>query len=935
MVPAQARLVRVAAVVLLLIAAACSDHAGEVVVYAPAAPSTGTALAVQDLVTDLGMISGRTVTRKVGRAAGCEEGALRVVVLGEDADASPALEPQAYTIEEQRCGDDGHLVILRGGSMLASQWAIYELLEGLGVRYFHPERTYYPAAARWPASPFDVAARPAFVRRSLHAHRTHPIELSAPLAGSPAEAERYQRHWIDWNVKIRSTSVDGWDASVLGTYPYERGFPRLAGINLLNAQQGGRPVIDVDDPRPETVQIAEAIDVQMAPLEGAPPVSEFNFQFNPNEFTVVDEQQTVDRLTFITTYIGERWPGVEVFAINHGTAQGPGPTFGIRFFDLPQLAPPALSVQVHPLMFYDLERPAPVYGNADFTFQRDWIIREQARRRIQYYPEGSWWLTFDLPVPLYLAPVTLEARDHDLKLLAPYISGDERATTGVIGHRLFSSGHEWGYWMIDYCTARMTWDLELGWVGCLDHVTSAFAHGAQIRDVLEAVGRAQVAPLRDPAILAMLVGSDDETEAAAGAGIHFHPLPPAPADVLRWSDEAAAQLATGSVAPLAPMADQYRQWAEVLASLVADQSPEQAPWVREIADGLRITGLRAAHARAVYATTLQLRAAIRDRDFDAVAAAQAGLAEARAVTAEAAAIVEAREADYRYPAHLTIAGDEPGTADALPNQTIYPYRYLSRTHRLFYWHRPDAQLAATFGGDRITVTDRILTLGRALDVAVLVDGITELTLVWGDGDVTTVLDPQIAPHTYAAEGVYDWTLDVVHALGALRHTDRCAIVARRLAFVKGALDITAPAGAGLIEGLLPGLVIGLGTDAGGEFLVLGQALADPPVVERGTVVRRGRTGLTSGPADLQLELRNVGPITVFGAVITVSDGSGPTARTLQITGELSTDEVIALIVATGGFDETGAREVVAGQLGYTPETLPARVPLDVRAMGTE
>ena len=62
--------------------------------------------------------------------------------------------------------------------------------------------------------------------------------------------------------------------------------------------------------------------------------------------------------------------------------------------------------------------------------------------------------TFDLPVPLYLAPATLEARQTDLELLRPYLSNGENATTGIYGHRLFTSGQEWGYWLIDYCTAH-------------------------------------------------------------------------------------------------------------------------------------------------------------------------------------------------------------------------------------------------------------------------------------------------------------------------------------------------------------------------------------------------------------------------------------------------------------------------------------------------
>ena len=59
--------------------------------------------------------------------------------------------------------------------------------------------------------PLQVRARPAFARRSMHVHRDHPVELSAPKDADKAQMAALQRRWIDWNVKLRQTQVDGWD----------------------------------------------------------------------------------------------------------------------------------------------------------------------------------------------------------------------------------------------------------------------------------------------------------------------------------------------------------------------------------------------------------------------------------------------------------------------------------------------------------------------------------------------------------------------------------------------------------------------------------------------------------------------------------------------------------------------------------------------------
>src|SRR4029077_3453544 len=91
---------------------------------------------------------------------------------------------------------------------------------------------------------------------------------------------------------------------------------------------------------------------------------------------------------------------------------------------------------------------------------------ESRKRPIVYYPESSWWLTFDQAVPLYLAPATLDARQWDLGWLSPLRADRDGAPSGVVGHHLFTSGQEWGYWLVDYCVAGVTWDLGVTHARC-------------------------------------------------------------------------------------------------------------------------------------------------------------------------------------------------------------------------------------------------------------------------------------------------------------------------------------------------------------------------------------------------------------------------------------------------------------------------------------
>ncbi len=347
----------------------------------------GIRLAIDDLRADVGHWGGAVSVEEPGPAR-CVRGELRLAIaapgpaargLADDACARAPLDAQEYLIREQRCGS-GRRVVLAGGSLLAGQWAVYDLLQRLGIRYFHPEQTYYPPHPAWPAAPIDVREHPAFRDRSMHVHGDHPVDLSPPRALAGLAMADYQRRWIDWNVKLRQSLVDGgFDAALVGTYAYDRGFPRVVGLNLANGQQGGRPVLDLGDPRPEHDQIAAAIDRLLAPAAGLPDASVLTVNFSPSEFTTADEDQTVDRLRFVASYVAARHPAVRLITINHGTHQEPVAKRHVRYFDLPQSAPPAMGVLVHPLMLYDLQRPAAgVYGNADFSHLQRWVRTERA-----------------------------------------------------------------------------------------------------------------------------------------------------------------------------------------------------------------------------------------------------------------------------------------------------------------------------------------------------------------------------------------------------------------------------------------------------------------------------------------------------------------------------------------------------------------------------
>jgi hypothetical protein len=732
----------------------------------------------------------------------CEEGRGHAVLTGGAlaAEPLPGATDQTFRIQEQRCGVGGMRVALGGGGTLGRQYAAYEWLHALGVRFFHPEQEYVPEAPRWDAAPRERLHTPPFRIRSVSLHLTHPLEMGDPFRrGDEAFFPEVQR-FIDWEIKnLASNGKKGIGTGELAGYGLMRGFWSEAGFDLHNRQQGGSSIINPDDPRSWQEQVTDAIELRMGDDPERYP-QHFGFTFNPSEFTEIDDQLAVEQMTFIADLFAERYPDTRLTTINHGTYGPPTEHYGVRFYDLPRFAPPNLGVRVHTLMFYDVFRPAPVYGNADFNFLYDFMAEEHTVRPIWYFPEAAWWLTFDIAVPLYL-PITVEARHRDIQGLKWMLSGK------LEGHHVFGTGHEWGYWQNEYCSFRLAADLDYSWRDCFADIADTAGPTAAPR-LLRALERTVALQERDIVygdLLPWLVGTDPETEVAYAAGIVFHELPPAITELLTW-DEPRIQRWMDHTRPLLQiMEDDY---ADLVADLRAVRSavPERGlPWFDEILDGIEVTGLRARHARNVYGAAITLRLAQLRGDADLLQQAHDLFDLALDDTQDALAVVARREAHYRYkPLDRAIAGGPDGDQD--DNWTVYGYRYLNRTHHAYYYTRIDGLVeAALQGADTpIAVDDALLSPTQELVARVYDLSLQQPSFDFGDG--ATAPGPTAA-HTYDAPGVYTLTATALRGAEPFTLSGRVAALLREWG-ASGRATVQEPTGAAVIAALIPGVTLG-------------------------------------------------------------------------------------------------------------------------------
>lgn len=84
----------------------------------------------------------------------------------------------------------------------------------------------------------------------------------------------------------------------------------------------------------------------------------------------------------------------------------------------------------------------------------DFMFQQAGKRNVMYYPETSYWVNFDIQVPLFL-PLYALNRLRDLRLIG---YREEKEKVAINGQYIFDSGWEWGYWLQDVVSARAVWN---------------------------------------------------------------------------------------------------------------------------------------------------------------------------------------------------------------------------------------------------------------------------------------------------------------------------------------------------------------------------------------------------------------------------------------------------------------------------------------------
>jgi hypothetical protein len=574
--------------------------------------------------------------------------------------------------------------------------ATYALLEEAGARFFHPMQELVPELG----SPFFPRAldahRTALTRvRGLQPHVLHPIEwmpsLHEPSDQSLAEAKRL----VDWVVKTGQNHLQWpllntpWDpvaahATKIIEYAHARGVTIGCSVQLDAKSALQNNYVLVSDAAKYEQQIQDGLTRLMkAPWD--------EVELSMGEFLTGDPENLITWLNVAALHLAKIAPNTLVGVHNH---VGNYPNLYVTFrgqpnqfyYQLPRYADARLGMTVHTLFWYDLYREGGMYQHPNFHFQRDFILEELAKKqhRVRYFPESAYWIATDIDVPAFL-PEFIEGRWTDIHGLDQELR--DKDLPPLDGHVIFSSGHEWNYWMHDYLTAKMLWEPGAPLDRFIAHVGSAYGScGSKITEDVTAVIALERQYLFEKRLVAYVSGEDNAVDLGALTGHVIRELRKKFDDLVTGPETDRAAFEGGVLADLDALVRAIRPIEDDVDARCRGSDATLAPWMGELRDGVRVLRMRLEQSTIVYRAILAYARGDRKK-------ASSLLAAAKAKVDEATPVIQGRAKSYRFDAGRLTNG--------YANSTNYAFGYLRQAHTQCFWRRENEQARRIIEDDAI------------------------------------------------------------------------------------------------------------------------------------------------------------------------------------------------------------------------------------------
>ncbi len=584
---------------------------------------------------------------------------------------------------------------------------LYGLLqEQLGFAFYHPRKTVMPEFETWPLKDsWTWKAEERFNKRGFHLHTMHPIELTeALLDHNYPEGQNMIKEYIDWLARngqnyfefnlLNSVDFKNWIPYIkeVVDYGHKRGVIMGLDLSLHMIQQ---KAFMLYKNFPATVKSKEKqIITNLNDLSKAG-FDVYNIEFSSTEFTSGNVEKKKKLQQLITDWALKN--NAKIMGRAHVVKkEGKVLSYETENINIDPKLDKHRGVLIHTVMFYEInEEKAPVYENENLKHMFDLLKEEQLKRETWYFPESAYWVTFDNSVPMLLLPY-LTARLNDILLMEKM---------KVPGHITFSSGWEWGYWLIDWSIARWSWKYGEDDINATDCVDKIFSD-KNISKTIEEILSIQQEYFKNQELMRYMVAQTVTDEVPKAIRFEFHPRPRwRYKDLFRNVDLAVLDtLRNEAILPL----ENFIKEAEVAQRKFEDaffntkMSEMDMVIFAELSLANRVTNLRAKHK------LFTLNAIINHRKQKLVGGSDSTnyyLEQAASIRAKAQLKVLEQEGFYKY--------DLNNIGRKRKGHTAYHFGYLYPVSNLHFWQREESQISKNKWG---FMHKNIWNLGKILGI---------------------------------------------------------------------------------------------------------------------------------------------------------------------------------------------------------------------------
>lgn len=601
--------------------------------------------------------------------------------------------PHHYTWTSKRVNQQIHLE-LQSPTAQGISFGLYGLLqEQLWFAFHHPKQTIIPDLQFWPLTEdFTWKAQPRFDKKGFHLHTMHPLELTEPLLNPTCpDGIKQVKEYIDWLARnqqnyfefnlLETDDLEAWVNYIKPAMNYAKSRGILIGVDIsMHMTQQKAFMLYKGFPaslKSAKQQIKENLSTLFTISWDV-----IAMESSTTEFTQVNPQKIQELQLYVTDLV-----------VNKHQAKLAGRAHVVKSEKLRSKSKETTALNpeeaaldanravfIHTVMFYGLkDKKAPVYENENLLHMLDLLKTDQQKRETWYYPESAYWITFDNSVPMLLTPY-LQTRLDDILLMD---------SLGVQGHLTFSSGWEWGYWLIDWSIARWSWKHEFNGKNIKPRATQFLAdifHNPVIVDYINQLADLQQEYIKDKELIRYMTAQSAADEMPAPLDLEFQPRPEK--RYSWWRHKANMDdlriLQKSAIEPLMKFSNLSTEILDAMKTEEYNLSKDQTAILLELHQALMITSLRAKHK----AQTLAFLAAKRQAELDKKAPnnAEELLKEAQRTRVAAQELVKTQEKNYRYPLEYIARPIEGG------GQTSYDFGYLYPVSNLHFWQREEEQI---------------------------------------------------------------------------------------------------------------------------------------------------------------------------------------------------------------------------------------------------